>query len=80
MTKAELIELLEDFPDNAEVRLMTQQNYPFENGLLGVWAVEGEDEEEPFVPHGADGPVVYLVEGQQLAYGTGRAWEQVMTI
>lgn len=45
---------------------------------------ERDDDHEPdtgeraesFVPADAEGPVVYLVEGQQLAYGTKVAWDE----
>jgi hypothetical protein len=32
---------------------------------------------DAFEPAGGTGRVVYLVEGQQLAYGTKRAWDEV---
>lgn len=80
MTLSQLIDRLEEYRnelgDDAEVRLMTQQNYPFENAVSGVTSgaeinsVEEDDEED--VEHDQ---VVYLVEGQQLCYGSGRAWE-----
>lgn len=75
MTKAELIDLLDEFPDDTDVRLMTQQSYPFENALLGIWA--GEDDEGRDRSR-AKRPVVYLVEGDQLGYGTKKAWDEVM--
>ena len=36
MKVAELISLLEECDPEAEVRLMTQQNYPFEHRMLGI--------------------------------------------
>lgn len=36
MTKGELIELLEDLPDSAEVQIAVQPNYPFLNTLQCV--------------------------------------------
>ena len=75
MTVAELIERLEEmqqtYGDDCEVKLMTQQAYPFENELLGITdSVEmGDDEDSE--------PVCYLVEGQQLGYGSTVAWEVV---
>jgi len=83
MTLNELIERLEEYRDlhgeDCEVRLMTQQNWPFENAITGL--VSGaeindtEDDEE-----GDDDDVeadadVYIVEGTQLCYGSKRAWE-----
>ena len=82
MTLDELIERLEEYRDelggNTEVRLMTQQSWPFENALLGV--VSGEeindcDDEEFEDEDVEDDHIVYLVEGDQLCYGSKRAWE-----
>ena len=82
MTIHELIERLEEYRDSlggdAEVRLMTQSNYPFENALLGV--VSGEeindcDDEDLCDEDVEDDDVLYLVEGDQLCYGSKRAWE-----
>ena len=80
MTVDELIERLEEYRDalggGCEVRLMTQRNWPFENGIVGLASGEeineldeGDDEDA------ADDRVVYLVEGQQFGYGSKRAWE-----
>ena len=80
MTINELIERLEDYRDtiggDAEVRLMTQSNWPFENEIVGLVSGEeinnrddGEDEDVD------EDQVVFLVEGQQRCYGSKRAWE-----
>ena len=80
MTVDELIERLEEYRDalggDAEVRLMTQQNWPFENDVFGVVSGEeindhddGQDEDV------GEDPVVFIVEGQQLGYGSKRAWD-----
>ncbi len=80
MTIDELIERLEDYRDelggDTEVRLMTQQNWPFENTVAGLASGqeindrdEGDDEDVD------DERVVFIVEGQQLGYGSKRAWE-----
>ena len=80
MTIDELIERLEEYRDaiggEAEVRLMTQQNWPFENEVVGLASGEeinepddGEDE------HVDEDNVVFIVEGQQRCYGSKRAWE-----
>ena len=82
MTIDELIERLEEYRDDmggdTEVRLMTQQNWPFENGIVGLASGEeineAIDEDEP--DDDADvttDQVVYICEGQQLCYGTKRA-------
>ncbi len=80
MTLNELIERLEEYRDlhgeDCEVRLMTQQNWPFENAIIGL--VSGaeindtDDEDDEDVDTDA---VVYIVEGTQLGYGSKRAWE-----
>lgn len=81
MTVNELIERLEEYRESvggdAEVRLMTQQNWPFENSITGLCSAEemntfdGDDEDED--QREAD-PVVYIVENQQLGYESKRAW------
>jgi hypothetical protein len=85
MTIDELIARLEDYRDeiggDAEVRLMTQQNWPFENSIYGLASgVEINDSEEDDENGGddedaADDAVLFIVEGQQLGYGTKRAWD-----
>ncbi len=80
MTIDELIQRLEDYRDelggDAEVRLMTQQNWPFENEIVGL--ASGEEINEPDDGEDDDveeDSVVFIVEGQQRCYGTKRAWE-----
>jgi hypothetical protein len=82
MTINELIERLEDYRDeiggDAEVRLMTQSNWPFENDIFGLASGaeindEGDDDLNDDGDVEAD-DVVYICEGQQLGYGTKRAW------
>lgn len=87
MTIDELIERLEDYRDqiggDAEVRLMTQQNWPFENTVYGLASGaeinESEDDDEDEGESDDDDveqdAVLYIVEGQQLGYGSKRAWE-----
>lgn len=80
MTIDDLIDRLEEYRDDlggdAEVRLMTQQNWPFENEICGL--VSGEeindcdDEADDDVDQDA---VVFIVEGRQRCYGSKRAWE-----
>lgn len=78
------IERLEEYRDeiggDAEVRLMTQQNWPFENSITGVCSGEeindAADEDDPDDDGDVDDDaVLHIVEGQQLGYGTKRAWE-----
>ena len=80
MTIDELIERLEDYREtlggDTSVRLMTQQNWPFENEIVGLASGEeindcddGEDEDVD------DDRVVFIVEGLQRGYGSKRAWD-----
>jgi hypothetical protein len=81
MTIDELIERLEEYRDDlggdTEVRLMTQQNWPFENEITGLASGaeinECDDEEDD--DDVEDDNVVFLVEGRQRCYGSQRAWE-----
>jgi hypothetical protein len=99
MKLIDLIEYLQDQladmsaaeQQTAEVRLMTQESYPFENSICGVVAEadiyeneEDEDEEEGDDPLGYSGyrpcdepdhRVIYITEGRQIGYGTKAAWE-----
>lgn len=81
----ELIEALEElrseFGDDAEVRLMTQQNWPFENSICRITTgadinASREDEEDSDEDDDdVEGDnVIYIVEGQQLCYGSKAAW------
>jgi len=80
MTISQLIELLEDyreeFGDDIEMRLMTQQSWPFENSICGLTSGremnETDDDDDQDV---ADEQILYIVEGGQLGYGSKRAWE-----
>ena len=78
MTLEELIDQLEDYRDQfggeIEVRLMTQSNWPFENSIYGLCSSDeiqdaGDDEEI------SDKEIIYIVEGNQLGYGTKTAWD-----
>jgi hypothetical protein len=73
---------LEEYRDaisgDAEVRLMTQSNWPFENDIFGL--ASGEEINATTDDPNDDGDVetdqvLYICEGQQLCYGTKRAWE-----
>lgn len=87
MTIDEMIARLEDYRDeiggDAEVRLMTQQNWPFENSVYGLASgaeinefhddEDGDDDEDS--DDAAEDSVLFIVEGKQLGYGTKRAWD-----
>jgi hypothetical protein len=77
MQVRDLIELLEDQDPEAEVLIMTQESWPFENAIAGVAAREeivecdaGEGERE----EGTAPNDVFIVEGRQLRYGSKAAW------
>lgn len=83
MKVSELIELLEEQDPDAEVLVMMQQNWPFECSLAGVTTREemlradrddGDDDEEPRLERGTAKNDVFLVEGEQLRYGSKTAW------
>jgi hypothetical protein len=84
MTIAELIERLEEYRDelggDAEVRLMTQPNWPFEYDLAGLASgaeiqAEADDEADDESDDETEPHVLFIVEGQQLRYGSARAWQ-----
>jgi hypothetical protein len=84
MTIDELIERLEEYRDDlggeVEVRLMTQQNWPFENEIVGLASGQeindaGEDDDPNDDEDVDEDQVVFIVEGQQRCYGSKRAWE-----
>lgn len=83
MKVSELIELLEDCDPEAEVFLMTQPSWPFECSVRGIALreeLEGaeDDEDEARAPRrredGAAASDVFILEGEQLRYGSKAAW------
>jgi hypothetical protein len=76
MKVADLIQILEDLPEDAEVRFAQQPNYPFEYsvGCAVLLDYAERDANENDVP--AE-PVVYLVEGRQLGYLPGFACREI---
>ncbi len=80
MTIDELIQRLEEYRDalggEADVRLMTQQNWPFENEIVGLASGEEINDQDDGEDDDVDeDSVVFIVEGQQRCYGSTRAWE-----
>ena len=83
MTVQDLIDRLQDFEPDTEVRLMTQQSWPFENEVAGLCDGRDLKSEEP-CDCGEPGcedcdpekqeAIVYIVEGGQLGYGNKNAW------
>jgi hypothetical protein len=58
---------------------MTQSNWPFENDIFGLASGQeindSVDDDDPNDDGDVDADrVVYICEGQQLGYGTKRAW------
>lgn len=86
MKVSELIEILQEQDPDAEVLIMSQQSWPFENAVAGVAVREevvradvddGDDEETEYERSTAANDV-FIVEGSQLRYGSKNAWN-VMT-
>ena len=80
MTVGELREMLEDYVDDAEVRLMMHQSWPFENGIHGVCRRDemvdlDEDEDDTNMIAGEKYSTVFIVEGSQICYGNKAAWD-----
>jgi hypothetical protein len=83
MTIDELIARLHDYRDelggDAQVHLMTQAHWPLEYTILGLASrSEIDDYDDPLRGDEDDAPddrtIVYIVEDQQLGYGSGAAW------
>ena len=81
MTIDELIERLEEYRDQlggeCEVRLMTQQSWPFENRIAGLASGEeiNDEGEDPDDADIENEQVIFIVDGGQLGYGSKRAWD-----
>lgn len=80
MTIDELIARLEEYRDSlggdTEVRLMTQQNWPFENEIVGLASGEEINDRDDGGEEDVDqDSVVFIVEGQQRCYGSKLAWD-----
>ncbi len=71
MTVEELMELLEQFPPEAEVRIAQQPSWPFEYSIHDVAAVPEDDDTK------CEDVVVYIVEGQQLGYLPGDITQEI---
>jgi hypothetical protein len=73
---ARLEEYREELGGDTEVRLMTQQQWPFENlitGLASGYEInEHADEGDADVEADC---IIYIVEGLKLCYGSKKAWE-----
>jgi hypothetical protein len=74
MKVCDLIELLEDMDPNADVLAMVQPRYPFEHRVEGA-VQRGELLDSADESMDLDANDVFIVVGDQLRYGTKRAWE-----
>lgn len=79
MKVSELIELLQEQDPDAKVFIMSQENWPFECSITGITAREefardDDSYEDPEYEAGTAASDVFIVEGQQLRYGSKEAW------
>jgi hypothetical protein len=77
MKVKELIERLRDYDPEANVRLMVQPRWPFEDSIAGV-VMRDEftsvaDLKE--LPPDCKGGDVFILDGGQIRYGLPHAWE-----
>ena len=75
MKVRELIGRLSEYSEEAEVRVMHQPRYPLEHDLAGVVSRHEIDAHEGKETAHDEPEVVYLLEGGQVGYGRGAAWE-----
>ena len=78
MTVKELIEALSEYDEEAEVRLASQPSWPFEYGIRGVVSTEEIDpaeNEDDFGDEKDEELIVYVVEGEQLKYGSSEIFK-----
>jgi hypothetical protein len=75
MKVRQLLDLLADYDEDLEVRIMSQSSWPFENSVHGVCDREemGEEDDDPDDPN-TQPNAVFVVEGRQLCYGNKNAW------
>ena len=76
MKVKELIEILQDYDPEANVLIMQQPSWPFENEIAGVKAREDfeEPDEDEVQSEGKEPNDVFILEGTQLRYGSKDAW------
>lgn len=86
ITVQQLKDILDDLPDDAEVRIAHQPNYPFELSISECVYVEKKDQveveddedEEDCDPIESNGPgVLYICEESQLGYLPGQAQKEI---
>jgi hypothetical protein len=69
MTVGELRELLHEYEEDMEVRLLMQPSWPFEYSIGEVFARDAIEPSEPDEPGQKKENCVFLTEGSQLCYG-----------
>ena len=80
MTVGELKELLDDYEDHQEVKFMGQPNWPFEFSIshmksrADINRGKQEEDEDNEIEDDEDNDDLFLVEGEQLCYGSKNAW------
>jgi hypothetical protein len=74
MNVRDLIEMLQDYDEDAEVFIMEQPNWPFEYSVIGVISRSEFEKDED---NDKDSNDVFLLEGRQLRYGNKNAWNEV---
>lgn len=78
MIVSELIEMLQELDPDANVLIMAQQNWPFENGVSHVTTREDmlRSNEDVVYENGTSATDVFIVEGRQLRFGSKAAWNR----
>ncbi len=82
MQVAELIEILEGMDPDAEVLIGSAPAWPFEYSIAGVTTredvlAETEGEDDPVYEDNRGPSDVFLLEGEQLRYGSKLMWSAV---
>jgi len=70
MTVQELIYELQQFDQDAEVRLAEQPSWPFEYSINGIVSRTEAEDGEPY-----PNEIVFILEGEQLKYADKDLWE-----
>lgn len=76
MTVGDLIALLEECDENAEVRMAYQPHYPLESTIEGIASslTVDPDGDEGSEEGPADVEIIYILEGQQTGYANAGFW------
>ncbi|MGN6107593.1 MAG: hypothetical protein ACTHU0_20960 [Kofleriaceae bacterium] len=66
--------MLEELDPNAKVFIMSQKHWPFEYAVDGIAVREELQGDDERLEEGTSTSDVFIVEGEQLRYGSGAAW------